>query len=327
LGGGSPPPGGGGGGGGGGGHWPESAQEVSSDQLRECLVDLVVLQRPEEIAEAGRLLGRRAGRDVPAIYVEHNTPRTDVPESVHPLADRSDITIAHVTHFNDLFWDSGKARTVVIEHGIVDPGQLYTGTERALAVVINEPVRRWRVTGTDLLPIFAELARVDVFGMGGRALTDRFGATSQIRPCGDLAPAELHSAVAARRVYLHPNRWTSLGLALLEAMHLGMPVLALATTEVMRAVPPEAGAVSTDLRELVAAAKCLLDDPDEARRRGAVARQVVVQRHGLQRFLNRWDEILADEVTAFASRRAGRSAGQHTLRRAPTVPNLERANQ
>src|ERR671938_804 len=58
---------------------------------------------------------------------------------------------------------------------------------------------------------------------------------------------ELHGEMARRRAYLHPIRWTSLGLSLLEAMHLGMPVVALGTTEVHEAVPPEAGVVSTRL--------------------------------------------------------------------------------
>ena len=43
----------------------------------------------------------------------------------------------------------------------------------------------------------------------------------------DLPQDELHAELARRRVYLHPIRWTSLGLSLLEAMHLGMPVVAL----------------------------------------------------------------------------------------------------
>jgi glycosyltransferase involved in cell wall biosynthesis len=37
--------------------------------------------------------------------------------------------------------------------------------------------------------------------------------------------------MARRRVYLHPVRWTSLGLSLIEAMHLGMPVAGLAARE------------------------------------------------------------------------------------------------
>ncbi len=64
--------------------------------------------------------------DVPAVYVEHNTPRERVPDARHPMADRDDITLVHVTPFNDLMWDSGRAPTTVIEHGIVDPGYRYT---------------------------------------------------------------------------------------------------------------------------------------------------------------------------------------------------------
>ena len=62
-----------------------------------------------------------------------------------------------------------------------------------------------------------------------------------VRSVADLAQERLHAEMARRRLYLHPVRWTSLGLSLLEAMHLGMPVVALATTEVVEAVPPEAG--------------------------------------------------------------------------------------
>jgi len=286
--------------------WPAAAQDVRPEELSDHDIDLVILQRPEEVAEVRRWLGREPGRDIPAVYLEHNTPQGGVPNSLHPLADQSDITVVHVTHFNELIWDSGRARTVVIEHGILDPGPLYTGEQRALGVVINEPVRRWRVTGTDLLPAFARLGRVDVFGMGGAQLTERFGAGGPIVHSGDLAPAQLQRALAARRAYLHPVRWTSLGLALLEAMHLGMPVVALATTEAIRAVPPEAGAISTDVEELLRAAEQLLNDPTEARRRGAVAREVALQRYGLPRFLARWDDVLAAEVASFHDRKMPR---------------------
>jgi hypothetical protein len=282
--------------------WPDAAEDTAPESLRDADVDIVVLQRLEELAWTAELLGREPGRDIPAVFVEHNTPKGDVPSSVHPLADRSDIPVVHVTHFNDLFWDSGRAPTVVIEHGIVDPGPLYTGELAHLGVVINEPVRRWRVTGTDLIPAFAQVAPVDVFGIAGAELGGRLGLPHRVVHGGDLRPDQLHAALAARRAYLHPIRWTSLGLSLLEAMHLGMPVITLATTEAIRAVPPEAGAISTDVTELVAAARQLLDDPDEARRRGAVAREVALERYGLDRFLRHWDEVLEDEVAAFSRR-------------------------
>jgi hypothetical protein len=278
----------------GGRDWPPSALEISPSSLRDEPVDLVVLQRPEEIALAERHLGRRLGRDVPAVYVEHNAPAPTPVTSPHPLADRSDITLVHVTHFNNLMWDNGRAPTVVIEHGIPDPGMQYTGEIDHLGVVINEPVRRWRVTGTDLLPRFTEAGHVDVFGMGAESITRDIDAErTPITPIGALPPTSMHEHLARRRVYLHTTRWTSLGLSLLEAMHLGMPVVALQTTEAARAVPPEAGFVSTNITELVAAAHRLVRDPDEARRRGSQAREAVLARYGLDRFLHDWDSLLA----------------------------------
>lgn len=273
--------------------WPDSVIEVAPEDLRGHDVDVVVLQRLEELTECERLLGRRPGRDLPAVFLEHNTPKGDVPGTLHPLAGQSDIPIVHVTHFNDLFWDCGGARTTVVEHGVVDPGHRYTGELGHAAVVVNEPVRRGRVTGTDLLPQFARAAHLDVFGMGTDQLLAMPGlGAADLTVCGDLKTDVLHAELARRRAYVHPLRWTSLGLALLEAMHLGMPVVVLATTEAARAVPPEAGAISTDIDELCAATRLLMEDPGEAKARGDVARQVALERYGLGAFLQAWDGVL-----------------------------------
>ena len=136
----------------------------------------------------------------------------------HPAADRADVTIVHVTHFNELFWDCGSTPTRVIEHGIVDPGYRYTGELPHAAVAINEARRRGRVTGTDLLPRFA---RRDA-ARSVRHRTPARSAASTIRR-STCCTREL----PRRRAYLHPMRWTSLGLSLIEAMQLGMPVVAL----------------------------------------------------------------------------------------------------
>lgn len=278
----------------GGRDWPNTI-EIAPEELHDTDVDVVLLQRPEELAEAERLLGRRLGRDVPAVYVEHNTPRGDVPDNRHPLADRDDLLLVHVTHFNALMWETGSTATTVIEHGIHDPGALYTGELPHFGVAVNEPVRRGRVAGTDLLPRFAAIAPLDVFGMKTDRLAELPGLDAdRLTVLGDVRTEAMHAALARRRVYLHPFRWTSLGLALLEAMHLGMPVVALDVTEAGRAVPPEAGAISNDLDALAAAARALIEDPERARAAGAVAREVALERYGLGRFHRDWDEVLAD---------------------------------
>jgi glycosyltransferase involved in cell wall biosynthesis len=92
--------------------------------------------------------------------------------------------------------------------------------------------------------------------------------------------------MARRRVYLHPARWTSPDLSLIEAMHLGIPVVALACTEVVRTVPPEAGVISTRLDDLTSALRDLMADPALARQLGKHAREFALTRHGLARFLS-----------------------------------------
>ncbi|RCV50447.1 glycosyltransferase, partial [Marinitenerispora sediminis] len=227
----------------------------------------------------------------------HNTPRGDVPATRHPLAGRSDVTVVHVTHFNALFWDCGRAPTAVIEHGVPDPGHRYTGELARAGVIVNEPLRRWRVTGTDLLPGLAEAVPLDLFGMGVAAVPGRLGTPpDRLRVHDDLPQAAMHAELARRRVYLHPIRWTSLGLSLIEAMLLGLPVVALATTEASEAVPPEAGVVTNRMPVLRRALRDLAADPERAREAGAAARAAAARRYPLSRFLTAWDRLL-QEVT------------------------------
>ena len=266
--------------------WPAAAREVTAEEGPDLDVDVVLLQRPHELERLAEswLGGRRPGRDVPAVYVEHNAPQGRIAEMRHPAADRSDLTIVHVTHFNDLFWDGGSTPSRVIEHGIVDPGYRYTGELPRAVVVINEARRRGRVTGTDLLPRLNGVVPIDLFGMDAGALGGVENPPQHL----------LHDEMARRRVYLHPIRWTSLGLSLIEAMHMGMPVVALATTEAPEAVPPAAGTVSTDVRLLAEEVRRLVADPGLARERGAAARAAALDRYGLERFLADWDDLLEE---------------------------------
>jgi hypothetical protein len=279
--------------------WPDTVIERTPDELAYTDIDVVVLQRPTDFSRALEWTRRRPGRDIPAVYVEHNTPRGDVPHTRHPYADRSDVRLVHVTHFNNLFWDNGYTDTTVIEHGIPDPGRRYVGDQPRLAAVMNEPIRRGRVTGTDLLPRFAKLAGLDVFGMGVQGLSDHIGAT--VGEYDDPPQAAMHEALVRRRAYVHTTRWTSLGLSLLEAMSLGIPAVVVATTEAAEAIPPGAAIVSTNIDTLVEGARWLLDSPDEASRMGRAGRHAVQSRYGLGRFLDDWDRLLS-EVTRCASR-------------------------
>ena len=85
-------------------------------------VDVVILQRPEELDLAAEWL-RPPGRPGPAgdlrraQHPEGATCRT--PATRWPTG--TTCCVVHVTHFNELFWDTGATRTTVVEHGIVPP--------------------------------------------------------------------------------------------------------------------------------------------------------------------------------------------------------------
>ncbi|BCI52061.1 glycosyl transferase [Mycolicibacterium litorale] len=271
--------------------WPQ-AREVDVERLRDEDVDLVVLQRPEEIELTERWTGRRPGIDVPAVFVEHNAPRPLAVDSVHPLADRGDIPVIHVTDFNRLMWDSGKAPTLVIDHGIADPGMRYTGEIAAAATMINEPLRRWRTVGADLLAPLGSRVPIDVWGIGTPALTEC--NWPGVRAQGDVTGPRLWQDVARRRVFVHTARWTSLGLSLLEAMFLGMPVVAVASTMAPLVVPAEAGVVSADVETLASALEGFVADPPAARAAGKAARDFAMAHFSLDRFLRDWDRLIDD---------------------------------
>lgn len=102
--------------------------------------------------------------------------------------------------------------------------------------MVNQPLRRGRYVGTDLLPFFGSVVPLDVFGMGVTDLPSRLGIPTA---CAfeDLPQFRMHEELARRRVYLHPVRWTSLALSLLEAMHLGMPAAWRPITPTQRSNP------------------------------------------------------------------------------------------
>jgi glycosyltransferase involved in cell wall biosynthesis len=77
-------------------------------------------------------------------------------------------------------------------------------------------------------------------------------------------------------------------------MQLGMPVVALATTEAPEAVPAGAGLASTRVDRLGEAVRGFLHEPDRAREAGVAARRHALERFGLARFLADWDGVLEE---------------------------------
>lgn len=292
---------------------PDYVREVPAERVRDLDIDLVIYQTPRNYFEDGPAILSPAQRRLPAIYLEHNTPRPDPVATRHPIDD-PDMLLVHVTHFNRLMWDNGRTPTTVIEHSVgLEPGIRYGGERASGITLINMMPRRLRITGYDLFLSAARVVPLVAAGMGTD--TPDFGAPG----LGDIPYRDLHRRVATYRFLFSPIRYTSLPLAVIEAMTIGMPVVALATTELPSVVQDGVtGYLSNDLDTLIARMRGLLDDPDEARRLGDNARRVALERFGLDRFRHDWN-------AAFAAAGGGRGATQGEPLREPPKPASRQA--
>ena len=259
---------------------PEYMREVPADEVRDLDLDLIIYQTPKNYYQDGPEILTERQRALPSIYLEHSTPKPDAVNTRHPAAD-SGILLVHVTHYNRLMWDNGQAPTMVIEHSVaIAPDVRYTGQVERGITVVNGPQRRARMVGLDIFLRAAKSVPLDLVGMD----TEQFGGL------GDIPYRDLHARVAEYRFLFSPMRYTSLPFAVIEAMTLGMPVVALATTELPTVIENGVtGYVSCDVDRLVGDMRHLLAHPDEARRIGENARALASERFGLPRFARDWN--------------------------------------
>jgi glycosyltransferase involved in cell wall biosynthesis len=112
---------------------------------------------------------------------------------------------------------------------------------------------------------------------------------------GEIGHAELPRFLARYRFFFNPIRYTSLGLAVCEAMMLGLPLVALATTEIPTVVENGvSGFVDTSPARLVERMRDLIADRGLAEQVGRAGQRVARERCGIERFARDWDRLLAE---------------------------------
>ncbi len=266
--------------------WGDNVHEAPLDQLRDMRFDAVLFQSRAEWEAADRELGAAHAR-LPRIYLEHDPPQGHPTDTRH-WVDREDTLLVHVTAFNALMWDAGRTPTRVIEHGVkLLASAQHTGERAAGIVVVNNLERRGRRLGLDVFTQVRRDVPLALVGMG----SERCGGE------GEIANDRLPARIAAHRFFFNPIRYTSLGLAVIEAMMVGTPVVALATTELAAVIRHGVnGIVDTRIDVLIAEMRDLLADADRARTLGAEGQRRARERFHIDRFVADWCAALS-EVT------------------------------
>ena len=262
--------------------WGDNVHEAPVESLRDMDFDLVLYQSRAEFEQAQSLLSP-AQKRLPAVYLEHDPPLENPTDQRH-WADRDGITIVHVTGFNALMWDHRESPVEVIEHGVrLLADARYDGHLAAGVTVANNIGTRGRRLGADVFLQLRQQVPLTLVGMGSLDLQGH----------GEVGNRDLPSFIASYRFFFNPIRYTSLGLSVIEAMQVGLPIVGLATTEMPTVIVNGVnGWLDTRPERLVGVMRELLADRALARQWGDAARETALTRFGIDRFVADWDRLL-----------------------------------
>lgn len=259
--------------------WGKNVHNIAAEEVRDRTFDCILFQSRRNYLQDQHEILSDSQRQLPRLYLEHDPPREHPTDTPH-IVDDPDLLLVHVTHFNNLMWDNRRTPTCVIEHGVTIPDVAYSGELAKGLVVANGLRSRGRRLGADVFERARRSIDLDLVGMDAVSL----GGLGEI-PHGKLAEFSSHY-----RFFFHPVRYTSLGLAVCEAMMLGLPIVGLATTELATIVENGvSGFVSTNVDELIDSMQQLLTDPQLAHRLSQGAKAQAAIRFGIDRFIQDWN--------------------------------------
>lgn len=261
--------------------WGGNVHDVPAAEARYRQFDCILFQDDPQWEKDQYELLTPAQRALPRIYLEHDPPRRNPVDEPHPVDDPN-VLLVHVTPFNALMWDNGRTPVRVIEHGVLlPPGVRYSGELERGLVITNHLARRGRRVGADLFLQVRAQVPLDLIGM----------AAEELGGMGEVEHALLPAFAARYRFLFSPIRYTSMGLTVIEAMMAGVPVVALATTEMATVLEHGvSGFAGTDPGELAGHMRALLRDPGLAREIGEAGRRRAAERFSIERFSREWDE-------------------------------------
>ncbi|GAB4372198.1 MAG: glycosyltransferase family 4 protein [Elainellaceae cyanobacterium] len=267
--------------------WGNNVHDVQAEDVQKLEFDCILFQSKRNYLQDQYEILSPAQQQLPRLYLEHDPPREHPTDTTHIVND-PEMLLVHVTHFNRLMWNSGDTPTRVIDHGVNIPeGIEYSGDIPKGIVVVNGLRSRGRRLGLDVFEAVRQQVPLDLVGMDSQSLGG----------LGNIPHAELPALTARYRFFFHPIRYTSLGLAVCEAMMLGLPIIGLATTELPTVIENGvSGYIHTDLQYLIQQMQRLITNPALAHQLGAGAKQQAEQRFNIDRFIHDWNSVFEEAI-------------------------------
>jgi glycosyltransferase involved in cell wall biosynthesis len=264
--------------------WGSNVHDIPVGEVKDHDFDVILFQhRKNYEIDQYEILSERQ-RKLPKIYLEHDPPQEHPTNTRHWVDDPS-MLLVHVTDFNRLMWDSNRTPTTVINHGVIVPDDVrYSGEHPKGIVVVNNIKKRGRRLGLDVFERIREEVPLDLVGMGA----------AELGGLGEVPHDALPAFVSRYRFFFNPIRYTSLGLSVCEAMMAGVPILGLATTEMVATVENgKTGYVETDVEKLIERMRYLIEHPEHALQLSRNAKAYAGRRFNIDRFASEWEHVVS----------------------------------
>lgn len=280
--------------------WPKNAHEIKVKQIKDFQYDLIILQTPQQAVEEQNLVLTKKQRKVPKILIVHAPFKRDpkeyfkdkekkkmmvkIRDKILPTID----VIVHVSKHGLKQWNrafpNAKLKSKVIYHCIEIPNINWKGNIKKAVTAINNLPERIEC-GPDIWQKVSKKVPVVLFGGN----SEKFGGK------GPIANNKLKNELSKYRVYFNPTTASSLPMAMLEAMSIGLSVVTTATTDIPNIIKNGVdGFISNNPDVLSDRINLLIKNKNLAQKLGSKAKEIIKKQFSSERFIEEWNKLFKD---------------------------------
>lgn len=246
-------------------------------------IDIILSQNKFGQFQIAKQLAREL--HCPLISLEHTLPHMDWNASTRNERHMTGDINVFISDYSISKWDMTEANNVRVIRHCVDselfkPEEYASGRENRIISVVNDWINRdWCCNFQGWYRVTKDLPTFPVGDTRGLS-----------RPAKDVP--ELVSMYANSRIFINTSTISPVPSALLEAMSCGCACVTTATCMIPEIVENGVnGFITNDEKEMRDYLELLLRDEDLATRLGEAARQTIIDKFGVDRFVSEWNEV------------------------------------